>query len=190
MLADPRSWWFVARASGLIGWAALAATMSLGLLLSSRVTHPELRPVWLRALHRHVSMLAVGTIGLHLVALAADSYIEFGPVELFVPLASPWKPVAVAFGIVALYYLALVQITSLAMHRLSRSTWRGVHATSYLAFLLAGIHFALAGSDARSLSVLIPAVAVASSTGLLIVFRLLRRGERQVPGHKRPPTGS
>jgi DMSO/TMAO reductase YedYZ heme-binding membrane subunit len=64
-----------------------------------------------------------------------------------VPYATDWKPGAVALGILAMWLLVAVELTSLAMRRLPRRIWRGVHLTSYLAFLLGSLHAAFAGTD-------------------------------------------
>ena len=46
--------------------------------------------------------------------------MDIGPAELFVPLASAWKPGAVAWGVVALYLLLAIEITSLLQRRIPR----------------------------------------------------------------------
>ena len=40
-------------------------------------------------------------IGVHILGLFLDTYVHFGLADLFVPLASSWHPIPVAFGIVA-----------------------------------------------------------------------------------------
>ena len=132
-------WWFVARSSGIIAWALLTLSVCWGLLLSTRLLARRVSPAWLLDLHRHLSGLAVVFTGVHLVGLVADSYVTFGWAELFIPMASSWKPGAVAFGIVAFYLLLAVEITSLAMRRLPRSLWRWVHRSSFALFGFMGV---------------------------------------------------
>ena len=141
-------WWFVARSSGIIAWALLTLSVCWGLLLSTRLLARRVSPAWLLDLHRHLSGLAVVFTGVHLVGLVADSYVTFGWAELFIPMASSWKPGAVAFGIVAFYLLLAVEITSLAMRRLPRSLWRWVHRSSFALFGFATYHGIVAGTDA------------------------------------------
>ena len=62
-------------------------------------------------------------------------------------MASSWRPGAVALGVVAVWALVAVEITSLMMKRLPRRFWRAVHLTSYATFWLASVHGALAGTD-------------------------------------------
>ena len=51
---------------------------------------------WLLDLHRHLGGLTVLFTGLHMAALVADSYAQFGLADLLVPFASEWRPGAVA----------------------------------------------------------------------------------------------
>ena len=76
----------------------------LGTALSGRLSRRP-RPAWVLDLHRFLGVLAVVFAGVHLLGLVADSYVHFGPAELFVPLASSWRPGPVAWGVVALYLL-------------------------------------------------------------------------------------
>ena len=141
-------WWFVARSSGIIAWALLTLSVCWGLLLSTRLLSRRVSPAWLLDLHRHLGGLAVVFTGIHLVGLVADSYVTFGWTELFIPMASSWKPGAVAFGIVAFYLLLAIEFTSLAMRRLPRSLWRWVHRSSFVLFGFATYHGLAAGTDA------------------------------------------
>lgn len=140
-------WWYLARASGLVAWALLSASVIWGLLLSTRITQGRPRPAWLLDLHRFLAGAAVTFTALHLVGLVADSYVHFGVVQLLVPFASSWKPGAVALGVVALYLLVAVEATSLLMRHLPRRLWRAVHGTSFVLFWLATFHLLLAGTD-------------------------------------------
>ncbi len=83
-----------------------------------------------------------------MVGLVADTYVHFDLVSLLIPMASEWKPGPVAWGIVALYLLGAVEVTSLMMKRMSRRVWHGVHLLSYLLFWTAALHGATAGTDA------------------------------------------
>ena len=106
--------WYVARASGLVGWGLLAAATLWGLALSTKVLGKRPRPNWLLDLHRWLGGVALIFTGVHVVALLADQYVHFGLTAVLVPLASKWHPVALAWGVVAFYLLVAVELTSLA----------------------------------------------------------------------------
>ena len=145
---NPQLWWHIARATGIVAWALLAASVVWGLLLSTRLARGRPTPAWLLDLHRFLGGAAIVFTLLHLVGLVADSYVHFDLVDLLVPFASSWKPGPVALGVVSLDLLAAVEITSLSMRRIPRRLWRAVHLTSYGLFWSATLHFVLAGTDA------------------------------------------
>jgi methionine sulfoxide reductase heme-binding subunit len=140
-------WWHVARATGLVAWALLASSVIVGLLLSTRLTRGRPTPAWLTDMHRFLGGTAVVFTLLHVGGLVADTYVHFGLADLLVPFASSWRPGAVALGVVSLYLLAAIELTSLLRRRIPRSVWRRVHLTSFVLFWTATFHFLLAGSD-------------------------------------------
>ena len=105
---NPKVWWYLARGAGLTSWALAAATLVWGLLLSTRLFARWPRPAWRLDIHRALGGLTVAFVGVHMVGLFADGYVHFGPAQLLIPLASAWRPGAVAWGIVAFYLLVAV----------------------------------------------------------------------------------
>lgn len=177
---NPQLWWFVARAGGVVAWALVTAGILWGLALSTRLVRKRGVPAWLLDLHRFLGTLSVVFVAVHVAGLWADSYVDFGWRETLVPMASSWKPGAVAWGIVATYLLVAIQLTSLAMRRLPRRVWRAVHMTSFPLFVVCTVHGFQAGSDRGTAVVEWLALTGATLVTFLILFRLLaRRGRRQ-----------
>jgi predicted ferric reductase len=141
-------WWYLARAGGIVAWALLSASVLWGLALSTKILGSRPRANWMLDLHRYLGGLAVAFTGLHVLGLVADSYMSFGPVQLLVPFTSSYRPSAVAWGVIGVYLLAAVEITSLLRNRLSRRAWRTTHALSFPLFGLATLHGLRAGTDA------------------------------------------
>ena len=157
--------WYVARASGLVGWALLAAATLWGLALSTKILGKRPRPNWLLDLHRWLGGVALIFTGVHVLALIADTYVHFGLASVLVPFASAWRPVAVAWGVVALYLLLAVELTSLARAHLSNTVWRRIHFASFALFVMATIHGLTAGTDTKS----VPARVIAMLVGSVFV---------------------
>ena len=177
-------WWYVARASGIVAWSLLALSMVWGLALSTRVSGRRPTAAWLADLHRALGGLAIAFTGVHLVGLIADSYVEFGWVDVLVPFASSWEPGAVAAGVVALYLLVAVEATSLLRRRVGPRAWRWLHAASFPLYALATGHLLFAGTDAghpaQGIAVLVSLLAI----GTLTLVRILlprRRGRKGSP---------
>jgi DMSO/TMAO reductase YedYZ heme-binding membrane subunit len=137
----------MARSSGVVAWLVMVASMVWGLLLATRLIRRAGLPPWLLDLHRWLGVLSIVVTAIHLGALAADSYGEFGWAETFVPFASKWRARAVAWGILAFYLMVAVQLTSWVMRWLPRRLWHAVHLTSFLALAAGTVHGALAGAD-------------------------------------------
>jgi predicted ferric reductase len=140
-------WWYVARATGIVAWALLAASVVGGLVVSTRLARRRPTPAWQLDLHRFLGGTAVVFTALHVGGLVADSYVDFDAVDVLVPFAASWKPGPVALGVVSLQLLAAIEATSLLKRRLPRRLWRGVHFTSFVLFWSATFHFLLAGTD-------------------------------------------
>jgi len=144
----------------------LTASVLWGLALSTKVLGRRPRANWLLDLHRFLGGLAVIFTGAHLGSLLLDSYIGFGLVQLLVPLTSSYRPGAVAWGVVALYLLVAVELTSLLRRRLAKRTWRAFHYLSFPLFVLATIHGITAGTDKNA--VLVRAVALVATVGIAV----------------------
>ena len=180
---NPQFWWYLTRASGIIAWLMLTATVIWGILLSTKAFPNQRRPLWLLALHRWLAGLMLSFLTIHLIALIADSYVSFDLADLTVPYASDWKPGAVALGVIAVWLLIAVQVTSLAMRRLPRRFWRIVHLSSYVAFWLTSMHAAFAGTDTTSRLYQGGAAASILAVAWALMYRLanrraVRRAER------------
>jgi methionine sulfoxide reductase heme-binding subunit len=175
-------WWYLARGAGITSWFFGATSVMTGLLLSSKATLKP-RPNWQLDLHRYQGALSLSMLGLHLASLVADSYAHFGLREILVPAASTWKPLAVSWGVVAMYLLGAVQITSLLRKRIPPRIWRAVHLSSLLAYLLSTAHFWQAGTDHKRAAALLLVVAMTGINLALLSFRLLA-----APRSRRTPT--
>jgi predicted ferric reductase len=166
-------WWYVTRSTGLVSWGLVSAAVIWGLAVSTRVMAGRPTPAWLLDLHRFLGGLAVAFTGLHLASLVADSYTHFAVAELLVPLRSTWRPLAVAWGVLALYLLVAIELTSLAQRRLPRRLWRRVHGTSLVLFVLTTVHAFAAGSEAGNRLLRWIALAVATAVLFLVIYRSL-----------------
>jgi DMSO/TMAO reductase YedYZ heme-binding membrane subunit len=181
--------WYVARAAGLVAWALLTLSLTWGFLLSSRVLGRRPKPRWLLDLHRFLGGLAVVFVGVHLVALLADTFVPFSPVQLLVPFTADYRPLAVSWGIVGFYLLLAVEITSLLMKRLPRRTWHLIHLLSYPLFAVATVHLLTAGTDSTNPVILWLAILAAAEVTLFTIIRLIwRRPEPAAPSAPAPAT--
>ncbi len=177
------TWWYVARASGIVTLVLSGMAVVWGLLLASKFGGGRPAPAWLLNVHRYIGALTVTFTGAHLLGLVFDDYVEFGWRELFLPYASSWSPGAVALGIVSFYLLVAVQVSSMFMKRLPRKVWRAIHMSSYLMFWFGLAHGATAGTDAAHPAYLFVTIGTTLAVLFLTVYRILmsRLARRQRP---------
>jgi predicted ferric reductase len=184
--------WYAARASGLIAWSVVTLSILWGLALSTRLIRRRGVPAWLLDLHKFLGTLSVVFVAVHLLALWADTYVYFGPRELFVPFTSGWRPGPVAWGIAATYLLIAIELTSRMMKRLPRRLWHAVHLLSIPMFVLATVHGFTSGADNRNLAVQWVAVTGGLFVFFLVTFRVLapRRSLRATASKRATSTRS
>lgn len=166
------AWWYLARATGLVSWGLLTASVLWGFIVATRLFRKGPSPAWYLDLHRFLGGAAVAFTAIHVGTMVADGTVHFGVKEILVPLSARWHPVAVAWGVIALYLLVAVELTSLAMRRLPRKVWRAIHRSGAVLYVTATIHALTAGTDARADRMAWWAALIAS---LLVLFGLLVR---------------
>ena len=181
------SWWYLSRAGGIVAWALLSASVLWGLLLSTRVFDRKPSPEWLTDLHRFLGGTAVLFVGVHVGSIVADSYVHFGAADVLVPFVTHWHPLAVAWGIVAMWLMLAVELTSLAMRYLPRRLWHAVHLSSYALFVSATVHAFAAGPDTRHQVFELVCVAVVAVLSFLTLVRVATGRKKKA---RRAPAGA
>ena len=169
---DPRLW-YVTRAAGVAAYVLLAVAVDLGIFRSLARQLGEPVSWALDEFHQFLTLLAAGFVLLHLVALAFDPFIHFTPRNLLLPLDQPYRQLAVDLGVLALYALAVVLLSSWLRHRLSYGIWHGLHYLGFAAFALVTAHGVLAGADGGAGWMRAIYIAAAASAAFLIGMRVL-----------------
>jgi ferredoxin-NADP reductase/DMSO/TMAO reductase YedYZ heme-binding membrane subunit len=169
---DPAVWWYVARASGLLAWALLGASVVGGLLLSTWLAQGHKR-TWTQRFHEFVGTLSVIFTVIHLAAVLAADELRVGLRELLIPFAKPDNPVAQGSGALAFYLLTAVVLTSWARALLPWRWWRRLHLLAFPLFALACTHTVLVGSDTTQPILHWASLGVGVAILFLVAFRLL-----------------
>ena len=76
-------------------------------------------------------------IGIHVLTIAADSFLPFSLTQLLVPFTSSYRPLWTGLGIAAAELLLALAITNHYRSRLPYSFWRKAH---YLNFAVWASH--------------------------------------------------
>ena len=171
--------WTVARAGGMTAYALVTASVALGLALSMRWQRPNWPRMITNELHSFVTLLSLVFVVVHVCAIWIDPYLKFSWHEVFVPFASHYRPGWTALGIVALYLLLAVRISTQIRPLIGQTWWRRLHGLAFVVFAFSTAHGMTAGSDARTLwATAIYCIALLLVGGLLQVRLLTPIGAR------------
>jgi methionine sulfoxide reductase heme-binding subunit len=184
MRSDP-TLWLLARSSGFTAYVLLAASGLAGLVLKSRPFGRTVKAAAVLDLHRFVALLALGAVALHGATVALDRTLRMPLTGLFVPGASPYRPLAVAVGVVSAELMVLIVVSFPLRRHIGQGVWRRLHWSTYTILALATAHGLLAGSDSAqpwSRDLYLGAVgALAFATA----WRVLYRPRRPTPAIER-----
>jgi sulfoxide reductase heme-binding subunit YedZ len=178
--------WFAARGAGAVATLMLTASMAFGLVTVTRFQHAEWPRFFNYEMHRRVSLLAVVFLAVHIVTAIVDPFTSLGLAAALVPLASTYRPIPVALGVIALYLLIAVMLTSELRKHVGRRTWRVIHFTSYGLWPLAILHGITAGTDAFTPWMVAIDLLCMAVIGVSLIWRLMPPPEpaarRLLPG--------
>lgn len=145
--------WFIIRGSGIAAIGLLTASILWGLMVSSRVLGRAVRAKGLQWLHESLGIGALIATVVHVLAVRFDDYIEFTWLDILIPGAAEWEPVATALGAVGLWSLAVVSLTFYAKRWIGHDIWRALHYLSFGTFAAVLGHAVLSGTDRANLFV-------------------------------------
>jgi predicted ferric reductase len=178
--------WLLARASGLLAYLALTATVVAGLTLRGRFLGRTVPPVLVTAIHRTLSVVGIGALALHGLLIVLDGQVDVPLVALLVPGTSEYRPVATGLGVIAAELWLLVHLSFRLRGRIGVARWRALHMLALPAWLLAATHGILSGSDSAQ-----PWTQqlYAWSIGLVVLLFAIRIASH-LPARTQPPTAT
>lgn len=177
--------WYVARAGGMLAFVVLTATVVIGLTMSSRVRLRRWPRFAVEDVHRFLGLLTWSFVGVHAVALIADSYLSFSVGDLLIPGVAPYRPLPTALGVVALELLAALALANLLRLRLSYTFWRRTHYLNFAVWLLVFVHGVTAGTDSDTLWGLALYTTCAGLVGGFTAWRVLNLPTTNAVGRSR-----
>jgi predicted ferric reductase len=169
--------WYLIRSAGIMSYILLTASVVWGLALSSRVVKDWSPGILSLLMHSTISWLAV-VMGIgHGLLLLVDQYFKYQVADVFIPFIGPYRPLAVGLGTLTFWISLAVAVSFALRNRLPRNTWKKIHYTSYVGFLLATAHGLLAGSDASHMGFQILLLISVVLVVVMTAYRIGRRGE-------------
>ena len=114
------------RGTGLVALILLTASVVLGIAEVTRWRSPRFPRFVTAALHKNISLLVLVFLAIHIVTAVADAFAPIGWLDVVLPFHSPYRPLWLGLGAIAVDLLLAVTITSLFRNRIGyRAVARG-----------------------------------------------------------------
>lgn len=187
---SPKAYWYLSRASGLVGYVFLWAAVALGLLITGWGSR-----IWPGGpaafdMHQFASLLGMAFAAFHGVILLGDKYMSYTVWQIFLPFStSDYRPLWVGLGQIAFYVSLIVAFSFYVRQRIGPPTWRVLHYGSFAVYLFTLAHGLMSGTDVSSSAVVAMYAATGILTYALLVYHILatarqeRQPSREVSAH-------
>jgi sulfoxide reductase heme-binding subunit YedZ len=166
--------WYAARASGVAAYVVLSVVVSLGLTLGGKAQNRRWPRFSVEDIHRFGGLLVGSLIGIHVLTIAADSFLPFSLTQLLVPFTSTYRPLWTGLGIAAAELLVALAITNHYRRRLPYAFWRRAHYLNFAVWTLASVHGLMSGTDRGAAWLAILYGAAVATVVMLLVWRFGR----------------
>ena len=168
--------WYLNRSTGIILLGLLTLATALGILATAGRAGRWMPGFVSQALHRNISLLALGFLAGHVVTAVADTFVDIRWWQALVPVVgSTYEPWWLGLGTLSLDLLLVVVLSSVLRRRLPGRAWRAVHQLAYLAWGMAVLHGIGIGTDLTRLDSWATrfTVGCVALVGVSVVWRLL-----------------
>jgi sulfoxide reductase heme-binding subunit YedZ len=146
----------------------------LGLALAGKERLERWPRFALEDVHRFAGVLAGVFVGIHVLAIAIDSYVPFSLAALVAPFAASYRPLFTALGVVAAELLLAIAISTRLRLRISRRLWRRLHYLNFAVWTGATLHRLGSGTDRGTPWLVAIYIWVTGAVLLLLARRLSR----------------
>ena len=171
--AQPTAYWYLSRASAIVGYLMLWGSMVLGLAITNKLARAWPGGPTFAALHEHTGWLGLVLSAFHGLILLGDSYIGYNLNQVLIPFASAaYRPFWVGLGQISLYLMAFVVVSFYLKRWISYRLWRTLHYLSFAVFGLGLLHGLFSGTDRAGLPMLLVYWTSAVSVVGLIGYRI------------------
>jgi predicted ferric reductase len=175
--------WDIARAGGFTAYILLTLSVAIGLALTMHWQSGRWPRIINSELHNFLTLLALIFTGIHVLAVWIDPFTRFGWNEVFIPLLSHYRPIWMAFGIIALYLGLAIGLSTWLRPLIGYKWWRRLHVLTLLSFLLVTVHGIATGSDTRTWWGVCIYLGSVLLVGTLLWLRLIKPANAQSKAH-------
>lgn len=182
------SWpWYITRASGFVAAVSLVILMLSGVGFITGATFRFLEPLTAWATHKAVAYVFGISVIVHGIALLFDTYVPFTIAQALVPFLSHYREVTiaghhlgslyVALGIIAMYFIFAIILTSIFWIDKKPHTWKAFHVLAYLTMIFVFFHALYLGTDLAQGIFRVLWIIFGITVAIAILYRLRRRSQ-------------
>jgi methionine sulfoxide reductase heme-binding subunit len=182
--------WILLRAAGIGAYLMLFLAVAWGLVATTSVVSKRVSKSSANLFHQFVATTGLALLAAHMVILLFDEFMPFTAGDLLIPMRASYRPIATSFGVVAMYAVVVIVVTSWLRKQIGVVWWRRIHLFAVPAFTLALAHGFFSGSDSGRSWMDVMYATTASIVLFLTIVRGLTHGYRpprpEPPAHDRP----
>lgn len=180
-------WWLASRASGIVAFLLVSASVLLGLAMATRLLRRPGLSRKLVAIHEHTALGGLIAISVHGLALLGDRWLSPGATGLLIPFSMAYRPLFTGLGIIAGYLAAFLGLTFYLRRRIGARLWRRMHRWTLAVYALSVVHTIGAGTDASTPWMRGLLMATGVPIVFLTVLRVLPQGSDTGRSRARSP---
>lgn len=171
---EPKAFWYLARASGVVAYLLLWFSMVLGLVVSNRMARLWNGGPSAVDLHQYVTWLAIAFSVFHALILLGDRYIQATLFQVLTPFTYVgYNPFWVGVGQVMFYVAVIVAASYYFRKQMGYGAWRTLHYASFVLYLGLTLHGMFAGTDTTAPLMIVVYIATGASICLLTIVRIV-----------------
>jgi len=177
-----QGWWIVSRSSAMVAFVLVTISVFLGLTMAGKPLRDPGFTKAVRAVHEQTALAALVAIGVHIVAVLADPWLQPGVAGVAIPFVLGLNRFWNGIGVIAAYLAFLLGLSFYLRRHIGAKRWRIAHRATIAVYVLGLFHALGAGTDTGSLPFLLFAAVTAVPIAILFVYRLgagRRAGERR-----------
>jgi Predicted ferric reductase len=181
--------WTVSRAAGITAYLLLFVSVVTGMSAHYHFLSPGTKAA-MNLIHQSTGWFGILFGMTHGLILVYSTYQSFSIWNVLVPFTSKTNPFLIGIGVLSLYVMILLVVTSDAMKKLGWKTWKAIHFLAFPAFLGAFLHSVLLGPDTQYPSIKWLYLSTGVITAAALICRIvIRTPKRKMAGRRLPDAG-
>ena len=139
--------WYATRGAGVVSLVLLTTVVVLGITSAMRWQTPAWPRFLTTGFHRNLALVTLVFLATHIVTAVVDPFTALGLNAALLPFSSSYRTFWLGLGVIAMYLLIAIVITSLLRPFLGYASWRLIHWLAYAMWPIALVHGFGTGTD-------------------------------------------